>query len=167
MIRDEDVSVDVPTEPRPDTHTDLGLLIASIRHAQICSAIERDLFGTTSRDQSFETISETIQKLESELHSWHANLRHEYLLYTTNRPKVLHPRISHIHFLFLQHCYHGSLCVLHSAITQPWMNKRLQQTQSAEFTKQVQKSSQVIADASRAIVLNSQKFSIDASTPSW
>lgn len=165
MLRDDEISVDLPTEPRHDTHTDLGLLLASVRHAQISFAIERNLFGPSSQGQPIETISKTIERLDADLRSWHASLRHEYLLYTPNRPKVLHPRISHTHFLFLQHCFYGSLCVLHSAIAQPWRNKRLQQT--AGYAKQVQKSSQIIVEASRAIVVNSQKFSIDASSPSW
>jgi hypothetical protein len=167
MIRDDDITVALPTEPRDDTTTDLGLLLASVRHAQISYAIERECFGAQSRLQPIEEISKTIKRLDAELRSWYADLRQEYLLYTPNRPKVLHPRISHIHFLFLQHCFHGSMCVLHSAITQPWRNNPLQQSQSPECVKQVQESCQAIAEASRVIILNCQKFPIDASTPSW
>ena len=167
MVRDDDINVDLPTAPRYDTHTDLGLLLASVRHAQISYSIERELFSTNSRIQSTEEICKTIQKLDARLRSWHANLRHEYLLYTANRPKALHPRIGHTHFLFLQHCFYGSLCSLHSVITQPWRNRQVKQRQSAEFTKQVQESTQIIAEASRAIIINSQKFLIDASSPTW
>jgi hypothetical protein len=57
--------------------------------------------------------------------------------------------------------------VLHSAITQPWRESRFQQSQSAEYIKQVQESLRIIAEASRAIVLNGQKVEIDASSPLW
>jgi hypothetical protein len=167
MIRDDDINVALPTEPRHDTTTDLGLLLASIRHAQISYAIERECFGTKSRLQSIGEIIKTIKRLDAELRCWYSNLKQEYLLYTPNRSKTLQPRISHIHFLFLQHCFHGSMCVLHSAITQPWRNNQLQQSQSAEYVKQIQESCQAVAEASRGIILNCQKFSIDASTPSW
>ncbi|KIW28929.1 uncharacterized protein PV07_04781 [Cladophialophora immunda] len=167
MIRDDDINVALPTEPRYDTHTDLGLLIASVRHAQISYAIERELFSTKSRPRSIEEISKTVKRLDADLRAWYADLRQEYLLHTPDRPKVLHPRISHVHFLFLQHCFHGSLCVLHSVLAQPWREGQLQQRQSAEYAKQVRESAPIIADASRAIVLDSQKFAIDASTPAW
>ncbi|EXJ61496.1 uncharacterized protein A1O5_11812 [Cladophialophora psammophila CBS 110553] len=167
MIRDDDINVALPTAPRHDTHTDLGLLLASVRHAQISYAIERELFGTKSRVRSIEEISKTVKKLDADLRAWYADLRQEYLLYTPNRPKVLHPRISHIHFLFLQHCFHGALCVLHSVFAQPWRESQLQQRQSAEYAKQAQESASIIAEASRAIVLDSQRFAIDASTPAW
>ncbi len=167
MIHDDEINVALPTEPRHDTHTDLGLLLASVRHAQISYKIQSGLFSTRSRPLSFDEIIETVKKLDGELRSWHAGLRQEYLLSTTNRPEVLHPRISHIHFLFLQHCFHGSLCLMHSAIIRPWRESPAQQKQSAKYAKQVQESSRIIAEASRAIVLNGQKVEIDAGSPSW
>ncbi|KAH0842464.1 putative fungal specific transcription protein [Fonsecaea pedrosoi] len=167
MIRDDDINVALPTKAREDTSTDLGLLLASVRHAQISYAIERECYGTKFGLRSIEEICKTIERLDAELRSWYADLGQEYLLYTPKRPKVLHPRISHIHFLFLQHCFHGSMCVLHSAITQPWRSNQLQQSQRPEHVKQIQESCKTIAESSRVIVLNSQKFPIDATTPSW
>lgn len=164
MLLDEDINVSYPTKPRHDTHTDLGMLLASVRHARISYRIERSLFSARSRLQSCEELRATVKRLDAELRSWYADLRQEYLLSTPNRPKVLHPRISHIHFLFLQHCYNGSLCLLHSAITHPWRSSHIH---GAEYMKQVHESSQIVAEASRAIVLNCQKFAIDASSPIW
>lgn len=165
MINDDEISLTLPTQPRPDTNTDLGQLHASVRHAQIYSSIERELFSVKAREASLDEIQATVVRLDAELRAWHDGLRQEYSQY--HLPNGNNPRIRHNHYLYLQHCFHGSLCVLHSVITQPWRGSRFQQSQDPAHVKQVQESSHIVAEASRSLILNSQSNEISAASPAW
>src|SRR5665811_563819 len=91
--------------------SDLGVWVVRRRYSCLSSAYqERNL---VSRRWTASEIKDAVQRLDTRLRSWYAELRQEYRLRTTHTPRSLSPRITHIHFLYLQHSFYGSLCVLH------------------------------------------------------
>ncbi|CRG86432.1 hypothetical protein PISL3812_03438 [Talaromyces islandicus] len=167
MIRDEDISLALPTEVRPDTRSDLKFMLSTIKHAQISSSIERCLFSTESKSKSLDGLRDAVVQLDNELRSWNADLGAEYRMPTTNKPELAHARISLIHILYLHNCFHGSLCILHTVMTQPWKNSRFQYSRNPVHAAQVQESSRIVAEAARSIILQSQQCEINATSPSW
>lgn len=167
IIHDEDMNLSPPSRARPDTRADLAFMCSVIKHAQITSSVERNLLNPRFEARPLDEIKNTVNRLDHELRSWHAELSPEYRLSTTNRFGHTCSTPNVILILYIQHCFHGSLCVIHNKITQPWKSNRFLQSRNPEHIVQVQESLQIISEASRHIILQSQQYEVNAASPVW
>lgn len=146
---------------------DIVFFLNAVKHAQIFSSIERELLSPKAKQQSIDEVKETITSLNNELHSWKAKLGADDVVNTAVQSPLSNYRLRMSHALYLQLCFHGSLCALHMTISQPWEINRFQQSRNPEHVAQVQESSRIVAEASRSIILSCQMYEISAASPVW
>jgi hypothetical protein len=110
----------------------------------------------------------TVQELEGRLHSWKESISHSIRPGTEIKPQFLPLGTSLDYVLYLQFAYYGSLIAAHSVFFYPWNLSRFGvSSQSTVLANQVALSSEVVAEASRNIILRTKQINADASSPIW
>lgn len=75
--------------------------------------------------------------------------------------------INPAHSIYLHCAYYGGLISIHAVFTNPW-SPIYTKCQTESLRKQVERSSNVVADASRKLILATRYITdILASTPTW
>lgn len=135
------------------------------RHAQISSQIAKRFHTVRAYSQSPDTCVKTVAELEAKLAQW------KKLIPVKMQPgMVVDPAASpvHIHHLIYLHCaYYGSLISIHSIFTNPW-SPIYAKCQTESLRKHVERSSNIVADASRNVILVTRYVNdMLAGTPMW
>ena len=75
----------------------------------------------------------------------------------------MHP----LHSVYLQFCYYGSLIAIHTCICYPWLRPGEEHSLSPAIQTQRQESTEIVAKASRHIIMATQQLQINAASPFW
>lgn len=157
---------------------------ATIQHAQVSSAISKQLLSAKAMRDSLETTMAHVQALEKRLDDWRNSLHPEFISSPpfskyADRPRRAGTQTSHI--VFLHFCYYSSLIAIHGVFCYPWNRPELQQQQqkqqrqdgralhisSPQVHAQIERSTKAVADASRQIILAVQGLEITSAMPLW
>lgn len=110
----------------------------------------------------------SVQELEGRLHSWKESISNSIRPGTEIKLQLLPLGTSLDYVLYLQYAYYGSLIATHSVFFYPWNLSRFGiSAQSIALANQVALSSEVVAEASRNIILTTKQIQADASSPTW
>lgn len=149
-----------------ESSIDFTAFISIIKHAQICSSILKQLSSAQAFHQSAEKAISTVSKLGRRLEQWRESL-----------PKSLQPGIpinscnidlsSKNHIAFLHYLYYGSLISLHGNFAYPWICDTFDAKRSQVFIDQIARSTSIVAEASRNIILLSRHVEVDITFPTW
>lgn len=159
---------------------------ATIKHAQISSAISKQLTSAKAMRDSLEITMAHVQALEKRLDDWRNSLHPEFVssppfFDRSDRPRRQGTQTSHI--LFLHFCYHSSVIAIHGVFSYPWNRPDLQQYQqqqkqqkqdghdlhisSPQLHAQIERSTKAVAESSRQIILAVQSLEITSAMPLW
>jgi hypothetical protein len=109
-----------------------------------------------------------VKELEGLLHSWKESISHLIRPGTEIKHQLLPLGTSLDYVLYLQFAYYGSLVATHSVFFYPWNLCRFGSlSQSTVLASQVVSSSEVVAEASRNIILTTKQVNANASSPVW
>ena len=118
--------------------------------------------------QPLNDMIRTVQELEERLHSWKESISDSIRPGTGIKPQFLAVGTSLDYVLYLQFAYYGSLIATHSVFFYPWNLSRFSvSSQNTLLANQVALSSEVVAEASRNIILKTKQIQADASSPIW
>lgn len=67
--------------------------------------------------------------------------------------------------IYAQLAFNGLLLDIHSVLTFPWFSEKLCSREHPEFRNQMVISSEIVAEASRSIILSTVHLPIDCSSP--
>lgn len=171
----------------PDS-ANLEFVRATIKHAQISSAISKQLISAKAWRDSLETTMAHVQVLEKRLDDWRNSLHQEFIssppfFKRADSPRRAGTQTSHI--LFLHFCYYSSVIAIHGVFCYPWNRPELQRQQQQQQQKhprqdgralhisspqvhaQIERSTKAVAEASRQIILAVQGLEITSAMPLW
>lgn len=156
---------------------------ATIKHAQISSAISKQLVSAKAMRDSLETTMAHVQALEKRLDDWRNSLHPDFIssppfFKHAERPRRAGTQTSHV--LFLHFSYYSSVIAIHGVFCYPWNRPELlqqhkQQKQDGrglhvsnpQVHAQIERSTKAVAEASRQIILAVQGLEITSAMPLW
>lgn len=145
----------------------LEFVAKTIAHAQISSAVAKQLNTAKAMRDSPETILRHIKDLDNQLREWRESLGP---LFRTQAPFKTHglpPGTQVFHLLYLHFSYYALVIAVHGVFCYPWNRPDLQNSTNPEIHAQIRKSTEAVADASRQIILGVQRLEITACVPVW
>lgn len=167
MVDDDDIDCPFPDYAPDGNSHGAEILKHVIYHAQITSAVMKDLLSVKGRRKPPSIIAKIVQELDARLESWQNNLPH-YLkptlpLQTHNLPAGLFAE----HKLWVYLSYYGTLSAIHSVFACPWNSPSENVEPDNGVQEQMNRSLFVVADAARKIILVTRSITIDATAPVW
>jgi hypothetical protein len=69
--------------------------------------------------------------------------------------------------LYLHYTYHALLIAVHGVFCYPWNRPDLQSNEKPEIKAQVQRSTEIVEESSRQIIIAVQHVEITAALPVW
>lgn len=166
-IDDDYINCPVPKTVGFGSTSNCDFVLATVEHAQISSAISKQLLSARARKEPAEATMETVRALDGRLNKWHKSL---FPRFNTQAPfrSNAQPSGTHLyHNLFLHFSYHSSIIGIHGVFCYPWNNPELQSYKSPQVASQIQKSTQAVAEASRQIIIAVQGLQITSAMPLW
>ncbi|TVY34894.1 putative transcriptional regulatory protein [Lachnellula occidentalis] len=166
-IDDDDISCHIPTTVPDGSSNNVEFCTYVIKHAQLSSQIGKRFSTVQAYRQSPESIVKTACELDQKLREWRDSLPPSMCPGTVINSSEIHPNLDTVHVLYLHYAFFGSLISLHSTVTYPWSDM-FGRDGNLAFRNQVDTSTQIVADASRNIILATKYINdIHASTPLW
>jgi hypothetical protein len=167
-VGDENINCQLP-KLGSDGEPCVELFISMITHAQVSSQIATAITRMRSSNPNLDELINTVANLDQRLRSWRAQLP-IYIDFEKPFDADRLPRsvYSH-HFFYLLFSYYGALTAIHSIIVQPWNAIAIQVycNQRDQLSQQVQKSSDILIEASRKIIEQLPHVKIEPSTHKW
>lgn len=69
--------------------------------------------------------------------------------------------------MYIRYAYFGSVMAIHSIFTYPWNSSVFGTDQTPALRNQISRSTNVVVEAARSIILDTKYIDIDASSPIW
>lgn len=140
---------------------------ATVEHAQISSAISKQLLSAKARQESAEATVASVRALEGRLRNWHKSLSPRFNTLAPFRNSGQASGTQLYHDLFLHFSYQSSIIGIHGVFCYPWNKPELQGCKSPQVASQIQKSTEAVAEASRQIIIAVQGLHITSAMPLW
>jgi hypothetical protein len=129
------------------------------------SLVAKKLSTTTALHQRREDIVQTVVELDQQLRALAASIQHIMPLEASIDPSSLPKGINLNQALYLQYLYFHIATEIHIALTYPWPQAEQSLNQDAILRDQSQTSSNIVANASRAIIIATKHLQIDVNSP--
>ncbi|UKZ79983.1 hypothetical protein TrVFT333_007747 [Trichoderma virens FT-333] len=143
MLENDEISCQIPTRTPSGSAVDLDVLVASIRHAQICADIFKSLYSPKSLNKPPDDLLQQIrgidQKLEDEAAKKSSSYREE-------------PDMNQAHAIRLLRAYNGSIIALYASFHYPWIRPRLRKQREVPSPDSISAISARVAEAARRIL---------------
>ncbi|TVY30806.1 putative transcriptional regulatory protein [Lachnellula hyalina] len=166
-IDDDDISCHIPTTVPTGSSNNVEFCTYVIKHAQLSSQIGKRFSTVQAYRQSPESIAKTACELDQKLREWRDLLPPSMRPGTAINSSEIPPNLDTVHVIYLHYAFFGSLIAIHSTVTYPWSDM-FGRDENLTFRNQVDISTQIVADASRNIILAAKYINdINASTPLW
>jgi hypothetical protein len=162
---DNEVSCEIPTSAPPGCIVNVLYCTMLIKYAQLSSMVTERLSSVQTFRQGPEEIIKTVCELDEHLHDMKDSMQHILSLDAPLDPSNLPHGITLQQALYMQHAYYGTRFDIHTVLTYPWFYSILSSTQHPAFRSQMEKSSEIVANASRAAILATKYIHIDANCP--
>ncbi|KAJ6110206.1 hypothetical protein N7486_002441 [Penicillium sp. IBT 16267x] len=165
-IDDDDINCPLPESTVSEGEGDIEVFQSVINHAQLCSSMHKQLSSVQALRQSFENTISTVSHLSSRLEQWREslplNLRPGTSINASGIDSKRKPRIIFLHYL-----YYASLISLNANFSYPWICDAIWTTRSEALREQIARSTEIVAEASRNIILLSHYTEVDLTFPTW
>ncbi|OCL02150.1 hypothetical protein AOQ84DRAFT_349537 [Glonium stellatum] len=166
-IDDDDISCQIPTTTPEGSAINFDFFIQIIKHAQITSAIAKELSSVKASKQPPEVIIEKAHELDQRLRDWKDNIPPHLKPELPFRFAYLLPGTHLYHIVYLHFAYYGSLIAIHSVFTYPWNSSGFTRNPTSAIRDQISASTQIVVDASRKIILATKFIDVNGSWPTW
>ena len=166
-VDDDDISCQIPTSLAQGDSLEVQLLTHKIKLAQISSQISRRLTSVKALQRTTEEITQAVAELTKELEGWRAGL-----------PASVRPGAGHgasnvdstDRFLFSQffdYAFNGSLAAIHQVFAYPWIAELIGNEKTRLVADQIARSTEIVAQAARSMILIAKHVKVQPSTPQW
>lgn len=145
----------------------MEFFLSAIQHARISSLVGRKLYSTRTAAVPVVEVVKMINELDGQIRDWWARLPAIFRSRPTSRVFRDHPNIDMIHWTYIYFAFHGTLCAIHNVITYPWAQPQLNLMRQQDTMTQVERSSVIVAEASRAIASMTQQSETTAASQVW
>lgn len=167
-IDDEDISCHIPTVALFGSSNKVEWSTYMIKHAQISSRIGKRFSTVQAYRQTPEQVVQVAAELDQELREWKDTLPPHLRPGSTINLSNLPVGMKMDHVLYLHYSYFGSLIGIHSTFTYPWSGIMFGRGRTKVLSNQVAISIEIVAEASRNIILATKYINdIYSSTPVW
>lgn len=166
-IDDDYVNCPVPKTAGFGSASNCDFVRATVKHAQISSAISKQLLSAKARQEPAETTVANVRALDERLNNWHKSLPHRFNTQAPFRNLAQASGTQLYHDLFLHFSYQASIIGIHGVFCYPWNKPELQSYKSPQVASQIQKSTEAVAEASRQIIIAVQGLQITSAMPLW
>jgi hypothetical protein len=112
-------------------------------------------------------LLKTTSDLDKQIRQWWSQTPAAFRSRPTSKLFRDNPHIDQTQWSYINFAYHGTLCAIHNVITFPWVQPRSDLAQQQKVMAQIDQSSQVVANASRAIASLTQQMEVNAASPVW
>lgn len=112
-------------------------------------------------------ILRTTSNLDTQIRQWWAQLPAPFKYRPSSRLFRENPNLNQTQWSYVNFAYYGTLCAIHNVITYPWVRPRYNLVQNQDLLGQIGRSSQAVADASRAIASITQHTEVHPGSHVW
>ncbi|CAG9988756.1 unnamed protein product [Clonostachys byssicola] len=166
-IDDDSMTCLVPTELRRGSGTTMEFVKQTICIARLSSSITKRLSAVKAMRDSPDVLLTTVHDLDHKLKMWREGLDPTFQRQPPFRTHSLPQSTQVAHMLYLHYTYHALLIAVHGVFCYPWNRPDLQNNEKPEIKAQVQRSTEVVAESSRQIIIAVQHVEITAALPVW
>lgn len=166
-IDDDYVNCPVPKTAGLGSASNCDFVRATVKHAQISSAISKQLLSAKARLEPAEATVANVRALDGRLNDWHKSLPPRFNTQAPFRNSAQPSGTQLYHDLFLHFSYQSSIIGIHGVFCYPWNKPELQSCKSLQVASQIEKSTEAVAEASRQIIIAVQGLQITSAMPLW
>ncbi|KAH7385829.1 fungal-specific transcription factor domain-containing protein [Pyrenochaeta sp. MPI-SDFR-AT-0127] len=167
IIDDDDISCELPTWA-PDANPNIVVYFQhTVKQAMICSAIAKSFSTVKARERSLSEKVKLVKYFTTSLRAWYQDIPEAFRPGFPLKPESLPYGIRAEHLIYTYLSYHGSMAAIHSTFGHPWNLNQSLEHQNDIVKAQIASSNEVLADASRNIILITRSISVDAVAPVW
>lgn len=165
MINDDDINCEAPTIAPTDSTVSLFYCRTLVSLVQLSSLVAKDISSVQAFRNGPETLALTVSELDRKFAAMQNSIQPILDLSRPANRGHLPDSLSSQHVVYLQYAYFSTLLDIHTALTCPWIQDILGLTQHATLSAQIERSTQIVAQACRDAILITRHIEIDASTP--
>ncbi|KIW32374.1 uncharacterized protein PV07_03926 [Cladophialophora immunda] len=165
VIDDEEINCRLPTSDRADGSVNVRYVQACIRINHLSSVIRQALFRAAAWRQTPEELVNNVVVLQKKLDELRASLRDQCQL---DLPMNLTNPLGGLNMqqaLSLQFLYYNLTWDIHTTLAHPWFRGVTGLDRHPDFQGQIAESCLIVAETSRAAILDCRFIHIDASCP--
>ncbi|KEF53908.1 uncharacterized protein A1O9_10310 [Exophiala aquamarina CBS 119918] len=163
-IHDDDFDLALPVAPRRQTAARMDFFRSAIQHARIASLVSKRLYSTRALAASITELCKTTGELDKQIRQWWNQLPEIYRSRPTSKFFRKNSQMDQRQWTYIYYAFHGTLCAIHNIITYPWVQPALDSAQQLMMATQIEKSSQIVMNASRAIASATQLMEVTAAS---
>ena len=165
VIDDNDIGCKIPTEVHAGSTISVKMLTYLIRSCQLSGNICRQLMAAKAFDEDPETMLALVQDFDEQLCSWKTSLHSQVRPQDTVKHFHAAPNTRFLEMILIHCSYYNLLMVVHTLFAYPWIINSFEIGANSSFrTKikaQVARSSKVVANAARNIIVMTRNFDIN------
>ncbi|KAK7214592.1 hypothetical protein V2G26_002595 [Clonostachys chloroleuca] len=166
-IDDDFMTCLVLTELRRASGTTMEFVKQTISLARLSSSNTKRLSAAKAMRDPPDVLLTTVHDLDHKLKMWREGLDPTFQKQPPSRTHRLPQSTQVAHMLYLHYSYHALLIAVHGVFCYPWNRPDLQSNEKPEIMAQVQRSTEVVAESSRQIIIAVQHVEITAALPIW
>lgn len=163
-IDDDYISCPDPTTPPTGVYVNLEFFRLNLQHAKLNARIAKLLTTEKAQQESLEALIPTVHQLCEEVEEWRKSMP----AYYTSKPPFTKdkapPDVATSAAPFLHSGYWSLLLSIHKVFCYPWTRGTQEAVSSSSVAIQRQKSTEIVAEASRQIIKGTQSVRATASS---
>lgn len=165
VINDDDINCQVPTTAPAESSVSVFYCRTLISLAQLSSLVAKNISSVQAFRNGPEALVNTVSELDRKFAAMQSSIKPILDLSGSGTRAQLPDSLGSQHVVYLQFAYFTTLLDIHTALTCPWIQNILALMQHATLGAQIERSTQIVAQACRDAILVTRHIEIDASTP--
>ncbi|KIW38530.1 uncharacterized protein PV06_09486 [Exophiala oligosperma] len=161
-INDKDITIPAPLDR--GSGNDCGQSIVSIlaKHYQITSQVQARLSSAEVASKGLKELLPVVRDLDKQLREWHDSLPTCFVAQPPYSSVSLPPGVHRYHLGFVTCLYNNTLISIHTVSCYPWHPPGCRNAHDSDILYQRQVSTDILASASREIIVATQSLNLTA-----
>lgn len=165
MLNDEEISAEWPRAQALTTPVNLVFCACLIKVSQLISLVTRSTSTVEAFQQSPSAWTRTITELDERKDTVEDYIRPHLDLKSPSEPPHPISGLSMQQATYIRLLYYTLVAGIHTVLTNPWSRAALNLKDQPHARQQVEKSTGIVAEASRAAIQAAQFIHVDTNTP--
>lgn len=165
MLNDEEISCEWPSVHASTTSINLIYCMSVGKLSQLISLVMRKSSSVAALQRSPQDLVSEVTDLERQRNTLQSFIMQYIPLDSPTSAASPSSGLNTWQTLYIRMLYYVLVASIHTVFTNPWSRCALKPASHSEVKVQVEKSINIVADASRNAILTSQDIRINASTP--
>ncbi|KEF55737.1 uncharacterized protein A1O9_08487 [Exophiala aquamarina CBS 119918] len=165
IIDDEEINCNLPNPNGTDGSVSMRYIQAYIKISHLSSITRKMLSKAAGCRQAPQELVDNVLKLDVKLEDLRINLQNQCQIDLPMKLTELPAGLDMRQAISLQFLYYNLVWDIHTTLAHPWFRDIIGLERYSEFQSQIVNSCAIVAETSRAVILDCRLIQIDASCP--